>query len=127
MALSCSIPGTYYVLSTNDSVSIFTIFFSALSIQAIGFYTIPCEHIFRTPGNMESYKRNCLIVLNDMNHHGGVTVMDLNARRSKVNAMVRPGISDGGFRDLESMNTLLFIDFYVNNVISLLLMQSQTI
>ena len=43
--------------------------------------------------------------------------------KSRVKAMPNIiGMKDGGFRTLESLSTLEFIDFYVNQVIALLLL-----
>ena len=129
MALSCSILGTYYVLSHSQNQShIFTLFFGAASIQGIAFYTVSCKQLFETPENFDAYKRNCSLLTLQVKVRQGrngfrpVSVLDRKIRLYKIKSMVRTGFKDGGFRILESVNTLLFMDFYLSNVINLLLM-----
>ena len=122
MALTCSILGTYYILSTQDSPLIFVVFFGALSVQAIGFYTISCDQLFDIPGRLESYKRNCMQMLNGM-EASLMNARERKLRKYEIQALPkRVGLKDGGFRMLESVTTLLFIDFYLNTVISMLLL-----
>ena len=120
MALSCSIFGTYYVMThIHSSSPILLIFFTALSIQAIGFYVVSCKKLFQVPGTMGKMKQLCGSLLEK--EKGKITPWDLKVRQYKINTMPSLGISDGGFRYMDSLSTLIFIDFYLNQVISLLL------
>ena len=120
MALACSILGTYYVLSSENASYIFLLFFGAFSLNAILFYTIACQHLFSVPTVFERFKEHCSMMLNK--RENVMTPWEEQVRKYRIQAMHKIGIKDGGFRVLQSVSTLLFIDFYLNTVISLLLM-----
>ena len=42
---------------------IFTIFFGAMSLQSIMFYTISCQMLFHVPGNLGEFKRNLHLLI----------------------------------------------------------------
>ena len=111
MALSCSIVGTYYVLSHSQNQShVFTLFFGALSLQAIAFYAVSCEQLFQTPENFDTYRRNCSLLMLKVEMRQGQnevdSVLNRKQRRNKIKSMFRIGFKDGDFRILESLNTV---------------------
>lgn len=110
-------------ISKYDYYHVYVTLQNVLSIRPIGVYTISWYHCFHVPGCLEDFIWNCFMMLNDSGPRG-VTGWDWNTRSCKIGSMIRLGLYDGGFRRLESLNTLLFIDFYLNAVIviSLLLM-----
>ena len=120
MALACSILGTYYVLSSDNPSYVFVLFFGSLSLEAILFYTVSCQELFSVPRVMEGFKEHCSMMVNKRENM--MTPREKKVRKYRIKAMRQIGIKDGGFRVLESVSTLLFIDFYLNTVISLLLM-----
>ena len=63
-----------------------------------------------------------MLMLNKVDTRG-TSGWERKVRRYEIQAFPkRIGWKDGGFRILESVTTLLFIDFYVNTVISLVLL-----
>ena len=120
MALSCSIFGTYYVLSNYSESIIFTIFFALLSINAIAFFLISCQLLFQVPNFVRARKELCGAMLHKAGN--GFEPLDVEIRDRRLKAIPQIGCKDGSFRVLESEASLNFIDFYVNQVISLLLL-----
>ena len=96
------------------------LFFGALSIQAVAFYTVSCHKLFGVPDFISSLKENCKLMVNKRGN--GLTPWERKVFHHQIKAVPKFGIKDGGFRIMHSESTLLFIDFYINNVISLLLM-----
>ena len=122
MALTCSVLGTYYVLSSHDASLIFTIFFAALSFDALAFYTVSCHKVCAQPGLMRVMKKQCSMMLN-RERRNWMASWEKKVGKYRVKAMpTNIGMKDGGFRTLEGVSTLEFIDFYVNQVIALLLL-----
>ena len=120
-ALSCSIFGTYYVLTHYSTASPILLFFiGAVSTDGIAFYVISCQKLFQVPGVMRNVKSLCAALLHE--ERTKLTPWDFKVREYKIHAMPALGISDGGFRYMDSISTLIFIDFYLNQVISLLLL-----
>ena len=121
LALSCSIFGTYYVIKHFHASSVILIvFFGIMSIQFIGIYTISCKELFDVPDKLRKVKRLCASLLDEVK--GKITPWDFKVRVYEISAFPSIGISDGGFRYMESISTLIFIDFFLKNVISLLLL-----
>ena len=121
MALTCSILGTYYVLSGHDLSILFTLFFGALSIDALAIYAISCHKCYAIPGDLRRMKELCNMMLNRRNNL--MTPREKNIGKHRILAMPNNiGMKDGGFRTLESGSILEFLEFYVNQVISLLLL-----
>lgn len=120
MALACSVLGTFYVLFSPDASPMLMLFFGALSIQAIAFYTVSCHKLFGIQDVVAGMKENCKLMVDKEGNR--LTPWERKVFHYQINALPTIGIKDGGFRILQSESTLLFIDFYLNNVISLLLM-----
>ena len=120
MALACSILGTYYVILRHDASWMLTLFFGSLSTQAIAFYTVSCQKLFGIPQIFGNFKKHFSLSL----HKPGnmMTPMQKKILKYRVTVMPQIGIKDGKFRILQSESTLLFINFYLNTVISLLLL-----
>ena len=119
MALACSILGTYYVILSQDASPILMLFFVALTIQAIAFYTVSCQKLFGVPDVLGSLKNHCSMMVNKRGN--GLTPQQRKGMQYRIQMMPKIGIKDGAFRILKSQSTLLFIDFYLNTVITLLL------
>ena len=120
MALACSMLGTYCVILRRDASPMLMLFFGGLSFQAIAFYTTSCHKLFGVPDALDGLKENCNFMLNKKG--STLTPVEKKILKYRIKAVQKIGIRDGGFRILQSESTLLFIDFYVNNVISLLLL-----
>ena len=120
MALTCSILGTFYVIQSRDASYMLIVFFGALSIQAIGFYSIAFKKLFEVPGTLETLKNHCSMLVSRKETR--LTPWKRKVLQYRIRIIPKIGIKDGGFRILESETLLLFIDFYLNSVISLLLM-----
>lgn len=119
--LSCSIFGTYFVLTHMNSASlILLLFFSALSINCIGFYLISCKKLFEVPKAMRAIKDLSANLLD--NEKENLPRWIYKVRKYKIKSMPSLGISDGGFRLMDSISVLVFLDFYLSQVISLLLL-----
>ena len=120
MALACAIFGTYYVLSSYNESIFFTVFFALLSILAITFYLISCKFLYDIPKLTQERKRLCLAML-EKKENRRISQSDKLSRKYRIRAIPELGSKDG-FRTLQSTSTLNFIDFYLSQVISLLLM-----
>ena len=120
MALACSILGTYYVILSHDVSPMLLIFFGSLSFQAIAFYTVSCQKLFGVPDALATLKQHCNMMVNKKQSR--LTAREKKVLQYRIEVMPKVGIKDGGFRILKSESTLLFVDFYLNTVISLLLM-----
>ena len=120
MALACSVLGTFYILFSPDASWMLMLFFGALSFQAIAFYTVSCHKLFGIQDVVGSLKENCKSIVDKKENR--LTPWERKVFHYQIDAVPTIGIKDGGFRILQSESTLLFIDFYLNNVISLLLM-----
>ena len=121
MTLTCSILGTYYILSSHDTSLLFMIFFGALSIDTLAFYIISCHKCYEVPGDLKLMKELCNIMLNRKNNL--MTPWEKNVCKRWIHAMPNNvGIKDGSFRTLKSGSALEYLQFYVNQVISLLLL-----
>ena len=120
MALACSVLGTFYILFSPDASLMLVLFFGALSIQAVAFYTVSCHKLFGIQDVVTSLKENCKLMVDKKGN--SLTARERKVFHYQIKAVPSIGIKDGGFRILRSESTLLFIDFYLNNVISLLLM-----
>ena len=124
MALSCSILGTYYIILEHDASLVLTLFFGSLSIQAIAFYTVSCQKLFGIPLIFGNFTEQFELLLNK-----ACNVMAPRERKIlkyRIKVIPKIGIKDGGFRVLQSESTLLFIHFYLNTVISLLLLYGRS-
>lgn len=93
MALTCSIVGTYYVLSGHGESMIFTTFFSCLSIDAIAFYIISCKILFQVPDVMATCKDNCYAML--QKKESRIKPWDKKIRIYSVRAIPALGLRDG--------------------------------
>ena len=120
MALACSILGTYYVILDHDASPVLIILFGSLSFQAIAFYTVSCQKLFGVPDAFVAYKQHCRMLVNKKETR--LTPREKKVWQYRIEAIPVIGIKDGGFRILQSESTLNFVDFYLNNVISLLLL-----
>ena len=120
IALECSIFGTYYAISSHSDSIILAIFLASLSIIAIAFYTISCQLLLNLPDVMVTRKRLCLGILTKQGNC--ISSWDKKMRERSIRAIRPIGCRDGSFRVLRSVSTLLFIEFYLNQVISLLLL-----
>ena len=120
MALACSILGTFYIIFSENSSLMLMLFFGALSVQAIAFYTVSCHKLFGVKDVVGKMKENCELMVDKKGNN--LTPRERKIFHYQLKALPTIGIKDGGFRILQSESTLLFIDFYLNNVISLLLM-----
>ena len=122
MALTCSILGTYYILCSQDRTYIFIIFFGFLSFNALAFYTICCHKAYEIPGLGRAMKDRCCMMV-DREQNNSMTPWEKKVSKYRIRAWPNKiGIQDGGFRMLESSSTLEFLDFYMNQVISLSLL-----
>ena len=122
MALTCSVLGTYYVLSVRDSTLIFTAFMGFLSVNALAFYTISCQMTYGVPADMRTMKERCNLMLNRKKNNF-ITPKDKHLCKYRIKGMPHNiGVKDGGFRTLHSVSTLEFLEFYVKQVISLALL-----
>lgn len=120
MALTCSILGTFYIIFGQESSLMLMLFFGACSFQALIFYTVSCQKAFGVPDLFARMRKDCKLLVNKKGN--SLTPWDRKLFHYQIKAVPAIGIKDGGFRILRSESTLLFIDFYVNSVISLLLM-----
>lgn len=121
MTLTCAIFGSYFVLSHAETASIpVMLFFTILSLQSVSFFVISCQQLFSVPNRLRSYIRT----LNSFLEHQtrNMTMMEAKLLHRRIQYLMVEGISDGGFRKMDSISTLLYLDFYLNRVISLLLM-----
>ena len=121
MTLICAIFGTFFVLTYGKSSSIaLLIFFIIMSLQSVSFFVISCEKLFDVPNKLRLQKRTLGFLLE---HQGKrMTREDEKQCRYRIEALATVGISDGGFRKMESISTLLYLEFFLNSVINLLLM-----
>ena len=85
MALACSILGTYYVLSGHDASILFSLFFGALSIDALAFYTISCHKCYEIPGDLRHMMELCNMMLNRRNNL--ITPWEKNIGKYRILAM----------------------------------------
>ena len=122
MALACSV-----LLGTRQSVkalrTYFCIIFQLLERErhSVLYDLMPTrQQLFSVPRTMERFKDHCGMLLNTR----GVVMAsrEMRVRKYRIKVMRKIRIKDGGFRVLQSVSTLLLIDFYLNTVISLLLM-----
>ena len=120
MALTCSILGTYYLILTREASYMLIVFFVALSIQAIAFYMISFRKLFEVPHMFASLKSHCAMMVNK--EENWISPREKKILRYRIQIMPVIGIKEAGFRTLKIESMLDFIDFYVNTVISLLLM-----
>ena len=121
MALVCSILGTFFIIFSEDASLMLILFFGTLSIQAFAFYTVSCHKLFGIQDVVRNLKKNCKQMVDKKGNY--LTPWERKVFYHRIKAIQAPGIKDGGFRILKSESTLLFIDFCINSVISLLLMQ----
>lgn len=120
MALTCSVLGTFYVIYTQEASVVLMLFFGALSLQALTFHIISCHKLFGVQNLFSGLKENCKLVVDKGDN--GLTPGERKLFQYYIRAIPTIGIKDGGFRILQSDSTLLFINFYIDNVISLLLL-----
>ena len=121
MALTCSVLGTYYVLSVHESSFIFTTFMGFLSFNALAFYIISCQMAYAVPDDMRAIKELCSKMLS-REKNNFMTPREKHLCKYRIKVMPNNiALQDGGFKILESASTLRFLDFYVHQVISLLL------
>ena len=120
MALTCSILGTYYVILTREASYMLIIFFGALSIQAIAFYMVIFQKLVEVPHMLASLKNHCNMMVNKKDNW--ITPREKEILQYQIQVVPTTGIKEAGFRTLRSETMLDFVGFYVNNVISLLLM-----
>ena len=121
MALACSIFGTYYVLSSYSDSMICTLFFAFLSVAAVSFYLGSCQYLFHIPDIFRLRRELCHAMLHRVQKRG-FEQLSIKIRKRRLAAIPLIGYKDGSFRVLESSSSLSFIDFYVTNVITLLLL-----
>ena len=120
MAFSCSIFGSFYVLKNYHTASRLVLaFFACLSMDAIAFYTISFRHLFRIPSFFRNWKRELeQLVCKRLVTRGRLTAEE-KALHHRIKVKPALGIREGGFRYMESMSVLVFIDFYITELISL--------
>ena len=120
-ALCMSIFSSYYVIRHSRSSSFLLSTFSGLlTFNSLAFYLLSARKLFRIPEAMQSCVTFAGAVLNMVSRK--VNVYEIKLRKARIAAMPRVGISEGGFRYMDRMSTLIFIDFFINRVISLLLL-----
>ena len=123
MAFICSIFGTFYIVKHYRSASpIMLAFFIAFTIDAIAFYDATCADLFKVRLVFHEFKRE----LDQCFHHqlfsqAPLTRKQTIALRFRVKAIPALGIREASFRCMDSKSMLAFIDFYIEQVISLLL------
>ena len=121
MTLTCSIFGAYFILAyARDSSVILLIFFTVLGLESLGFFIISCKNLFDVPNKLGKYKLNLSLLLE--HQAGRLEIKQKKIIRHKIKALPVIGISDGGFRTMDSISTLLYLDFFLCRVISLLLL-----
>lgn len=122
MAFSCSIFGTFYVVKNFRTGSIPLLAnFAVFSIDALAFYVLSCRDLYEVPRVFREAKQDMLsFVCNRLSVRGRLTT-EQRVLYCRFKTKPIMGISDGGFRSMESISVLVFLDFYVNQVISLLL------
>ena len=126
MALTCSICGSYYAIRHihTDGSRLLLSFFTCVSVDALAIYIISCRQLHQVPSLCREIKFQCLYYLRkrqlEVSH-----VVPVSQALLEMKYILRGipiiGVSDGGFRAMESLSTLIFIDFYVQHVISLLI------
>lgn len=121
-----SILGTFYVIRNISSGSpLLLLFFATLSLNALAVYLISCKNLFELPSLMKEVK----FVLATLSRKRAAfkkgkprtNIVQTYVQR-KIESIKVLGISDG-YREMDSIATLVFIDFYLGQVISLLLLE----
>ena len=122
MAFYCSILGTFYFLEHLDSSSpVLLAFFLAVSLEAVIFYVLSVENLYKIPRQHIGVKRACLRILNGKVLRGGRLDPYKRLLHCRLKSKPTMAVREVGYRQLESLSTLVFIDFYVYQVISLLI------
>ena len=123
MALTCSILGTFYVMKHAGSGSfILLLFFGSLSLEALAFYMVSIEKPATIPGIFDSIKLKCLHLLC---HRPGPGRHELSSREKllvlKLRTLPELVVRESGYRPIQSLSSIIFIHFYLTQVISLII------
>ena len=124
MALTCSILGTFYVMKHIGSGStLLLLFFGSLSLEALAFYVFSIQKPGRIPIICDRIKGCCFRLL----CHRSIPRRELSFRCQekllvvKLRTMPDLVVREMGYRRIEGLSTIVFIDFYLTKVISLIL------
>ena len=110
MTLICSIFGTYFVFEHPRQKSIaLVIFFAVLSLQSLLFFTISWQKLVDVLKELLRYTVSLSILL--QHHSRRMSREKAKQSRYKIKNLPVIGVSDGGFRRMESTSTLLHLDF----------------
>ena len=121
LTLTCSIFGGYFVLGHARNSSVYLLlFFAVLSLESLAFFIISCRNLFEVPSTLDRYKLNLNLLLEHQRKRMSISLR--KEFRYRIKALPVLGISDGGFRKMDSISTLLYLDFFFSRVISLLLL-----
>ena len=108
--------GLYFHLKLIFSEPVMSIFFFVLAFDAIAFFAIMWDSAPLIPVMMEELKNQVDVVA-----AVGGGVRNRKYWRSVSRSVPCIGVSVGGFRSMERDSTLIFMDFVIRNVVSLLM------
>ena len=123
MALTCSIRGTFYVIKHLGSGSvILLLFLGSLSPEALAFYIVSIQKPATIPIICDDIKRKCLHLLCHQ-RRGRTEELSSTVKLSvlKLRTMPELVVRETGYHGISSLSSIVFIDFYINQVISLVI------
>ena len=116
----CGILATYYVITRRQTSDFVTLGLNiVVGTAMIVFYVGSSHNLFQVPNSIGKLHQTATLMLNMVN--GKVSMEEVKARRCSLRSLPVVGITDG-FRTLDRISTLIFIEFYLYQVLSLLLL-----
>ena len=124
MALSCSTLGSFFACRyfTFDPLSVAA---TVLAFDAVIFYVLTVNQLPVFTSSIENFKRHCRWVSAEIlstSTHNVANIPKYNMLKKRIAAMPNVvGMKEGNFRYVTSISTIAFLDFYINQVIDLVL------
>ena len=121
-ALIVSIFCSFFLVSNFSSESpVLLSFLLSLTIVAVVLFITSCQQIFKIPTLMEDTKFHLLCNLHKICGNSDRFCRKRLILKLAIHSIAKVGVSDGGFRKMDSIYVLAFLDFYLHQIIALLL------
>ena len=114
MLLCVSIGAGYAAIAHFSDYPIFGVMYYIIVIQASFLYTVSYDKAFKIPGSFKEATKQALLRLCGGNHG------DMHILKRQMLSIPPVGIKVGEFHVLERQSTPAFVDYVVNNIVSML-------